>query len=265
MEFRRLALPEVILVVPDVHRDARGFFLETYHAKKYRAGGIDAVFVQDNQSRSRRGTLEELDLVEKSMKLMEESSLQLWSASGVAFSVEKLDPEAPRRVANLARIWAGIQFARQLKKSGLHAIFSPHHRGALQFRVDAEGVIHLVELGRVDAGALGPVLHGLIGEELLAVLVDRVVDLQVVLVHQAHGLQRVVQLGRRPPLFAKHHRHHAVLDVLGLALDPAFEARLEVGAVRACVGEEFDHLDLAVRACRLRRNDRPARGEAITT
>lgn len=57
MEFRRLELPEVILVVPDVHRDARGFFLETYHARKYREGGIDATFVQDNQSRSRRGTL----------------------------------------------------------------------------------------------------------------------------------------------------------------------------------------------------------------
>jgi dTDP-4-dehydrorhamnose 3,5-epimerase len=57
VEFRRLALPEVILVVPDVHRDARGFFLETYHARKYREGGIEASFVQDNQSHSRRGTL----------------------------------------------------------------------------------------------------------------------------------------------------------------------------------------------------------------
>lgn len=57
MEFRRLALPEVILVVPDVHRDGRGFFLETYHARKYREGGIEASFVQDNQSHSRRGTL----------------------------------------------------------------------------------------------------------------------------------------------------------------------------------------------------------------
>lgn len=57
MEFRRLELPEVILVVPDVHRDARGFFLETYHARKYREGGIEPAFVQDNQSRSRRGTL----------------------------------------------------------------------------------------------------------------------------------------------------------------------------------------------------------------
>ena len=57
MEFRRLELPEVILVAPDVHRDARGFFLETYHARKYREGGIEPPFVQDNQSRSRRGTL----------------------------------------------------------------------------------------------------------------------------------------------------------------------------------------------------------------
>src|SRR5262245_29071541 len=31
--------------------------METYHARKYREGGIDATFVQDNQSRSRRGTL----------------------------------------------------------------------------------------------------------------------------------------------------------------------------------------------------------------
>ena len=57
MEFRRLALPEVILVVPDVHRDARGFFLETWHARKYAEGGITAEFVQDNQSRSTRGIL----------------------------------------------------------------------------------------------------------------------------------------------------------------------------------------------------------------
>ena len=42
---------------PDVFRDARGFFLETFHAKKYREGGIPHDFVQDNHSRSQRGTL----------------------------------------------------------------------------------------------------------------------------------------------------------------------------------------------------------------
>ena len=57
MKFTPLALPEVILVEPDVHRDARGFFVETYHLEKYRAGGIRGPFVQDNHSRSVQGTL----------------------------------------------------------------------------------------------------------------------------------------------------------------------------------------------------------------
>jgi dTDP-4-dehydrorhamnose 3,5-epimerase len=57
MQFRTTPLRGVILVEPDVHRDARGFFLETYHAGKYKAGGIDTVFVQDNHSRSSQHTL----------------------------------------------------------------------------------------------------------------------------------------------------------------------------------------------------------------
>ena len=47
----------MIVVDPDVHRDARGFFLETWHRQKYAAGGITGAFVQDNHSRSGRGTL----------------------------------------------------------------------------------------------------------------------------------------------------------------------------------------------------------------
>ena len=57
MEFRRLDIPEVILVEPNVIHDARGFFLETYHRDKYAAGGIPETFVQDNQSFSRKGVL----------------------------------------------------------------------------------------------------------------------------------------------------------------------------------------------------------------
>ena len=50
-------LPGVLIIEPDVHRDARGFFLESYHAQKYGGAGIEAMFVQDNHSRSTRGTL----------------------------------------------------------------------------------------------------------------------------------------------------------------------------------------------------------------
>ncbi len=57
MRFEPTALPGVIVVEPDVHRDDRGFLFEVYHARKYRGGGIDVTFVQDIQSRSARNTV----------------------------------------------------------------------------------------------------------------------------------------------------------------------------------------------------------------
>ncbi|MDX1420981.1 MAG: dTDP-4-dehydrorhamnose 3,5-epimerase [Rubricoccaceae bacterium] len=57
MTVHETEIPGVLLVALRVFGDARGFFLERYHAERYRAHGIDAAFVQDNHSRSRRGTL----------------------------------------------------------------------------------------------------------------------------------------------------------------------------------------------------------------
>jgi dTDP-4-dehydrorhamnose 3,5-epimerase len=57
MEFIPTAIPEVLIIEPDVHRDARGFFLETYQEEKYRAGGVLPAFVQDNHSKSVKNTL----------------------------------------------------------------------------------------------------------------------------------------------------------------------------------------------------------------
>lgn len=57
MRIHPTALPEVLIVEPDVKRDARGFFLETYHAEKYQRAGLTVAFVQDNHSRSIQGTL----------------------------------------------------------------------------------------------------------------------------------------------------------------------------------------------------------------
>ena len=55
-------IPGVVIVEPDVHVDGRGFFLETYHADRYKANGIQGPFVQDNHSRSIAGTLRGLHL-----------------------------------------------------------------------------------------------------------------------------------------------------------------------------------------------------------
>jgi len=50
-------LPGVLLIDPRVFDDSRGFFMETFHQKKYAEVGIDHSFIQDNYSHSTRGTL----------------------------------------------------------------------------------------------------------------------------------------------------------------------------------------------------------------
>jgi dTDP-4-dehydrorhamnose 3,5-epimerase len=62
VRFEPTAIPEVIRVEPRVFEDARGFFLETYHAGKFAEAGISAPFVQDNHSFSARGTLRGLHM-----------------------------------------------------------------------------------------------------------------------------------------------------------------------------------------------------------
>ncbi len=51
------SLPGVLVIEPKVFADERGFFMETYHAARFRGLGIEAIFVQDNHSRSARGVL----------------------------------------------------------------------------------------------------------------------------------------------------------------------------------------------------------------
>ena len=57
MKVLETVLPGVLIIEPKVFGDARGFFLESYQAERYRQLGIAHTFVQDNHSRSARGVL----------------------------------------------------------------------------------------------------------------------------------------------------------------------------------------------------------------
>jgi len=57
MDFIPLSIPDVILIKPDVHRDERGFFFESWQKNKFAKAGIDQEFVQDNHSRSSKNVL----------------------------------------------------------------------------------------------------------------------------------------------------------------------------------------------------------------
>lgn len=57
MQITELKLDGVKLILPDVFHDDRGFFMESYSAYKYIEKGIDAIFTQDNHSRSFEGVI----------------------------------------------------------------------------------------------------------------------------------------------------------------------------------------------------------------
>jgi dTDP-4-dehydrorhamnose 3,5-epimerase len=57
MKFEATGLPGLIVIEPDLLADERGYFLESFHTRRYAEAGIADTFVQDNLSRSGRGVL----------------------------------------------------------------------------------------------------------------------------------------------------------------------------------------------------------------
>ena len=112
MRVTPLAIPEVLLIEPTVHADSRGFFLETWHAEKLRAAGLDAAFVQDNHSRSVRHTLRGLhyQVVEPQGKLVRVASGEIFD---VAVDIRRSSPTYGR--------WAGAV----LSDGNFHMLWVP--------------------------------------------------------------------------------------------------------------------------------------------
>jgi dTDP-4-dehydrorhamnose 3,5-epimerase len=119
MEFRieSKSLRDVVVVVPEIFQDNRGFFLETYREDQFRALGLPTQFVQDNHSRSLKGVIRGLHFQwEPPMgKLMRVS---LGSAFLVAVDIRKGSPSLGQWVGveasaeNRRQVWAPAGFAR---------------------------------------------------------------------------------------------------------------------------------------------------------
>lgn len=56
-KFRETSIEGVYIIEPTVFGDERGYFMETYHAEEFKKAGLDFSFVQDNQSKSKKGVL----------------------------------------------------------------------------------------------------------------------------------------------------------------------------------------------------------------
>ena len=109
MKITPTELPEVLIVDPKVHGDSRGFFYESFHSRRYAEAGIHGPFVQDNLSRSLRGTLRGLHFQEPKAqgKMIQVLRGVVWD---VAVDVRRGSPRFGR--------WVGLELsestARQL-------------------------------------------------------------------------------------------------------------------------------------------------------
>lgn len=116
MKFVKTALPGVLRVEPEVFRDERGYFFEIYHHEKFSDAGVPHHFVQDNQSRSIKGTLRGLHAQRRSPqgKLVRALSGSIFD---VAVDIRANSPDLGRWVGvelsdeNLRSLWVPPGFA----------------------------------------------------------------------------------------------------------------------------------------------------------
>ena len=102
-DFRKLAIPEVLLIAPRVRTDSRGFFMETYKRSEFAAAGIAEIFVQENHSSSQRGVLRGLHF----QRPPQAQSKLVRVVSGTIFDVAvDLRPGSATRGA-----WVGVELS----------------------------------------------------------------------------------------------------------------------------------------------------------
>jgi dTDP-4-dehydrorhamnose 3,5-epimerase len=99
------AIAEVLIVEPQVHGDARGFFLESFNQRAFEAAvGVAATFVQDNHSRSGKGVLRGLhyQIKQPQGKLVR---VVRGSAFDVAVDIRRNSPTFGR--------WVGVELSEE--------------------------------------------------------------------------------------------------------------------------------------------------------
>ncbi len=63
--FIKTHIKDLVIVEPKIFGDNRGYFMETYNYKEFSDNGLDMEFVQDNQSKSKKGVLRGLHFQKK--------------------------------------------------------------------------------------------------------------------------------------------------------------------------------------------------------
>lgn len=107
MNIIETAIPDLLIIEPNVFGDDRGFFMESWNADRFREQGLDLHFVQDNHSRSAKGVLRGLHFQNPNPqgKLVRVTSGRVWD---VAVDL--------RRTSSHFGKWAGVELSAENKR-----------------------------------------------------------------------------------------------------------------------------------------------------
>lgn len=154
MNLERTQLPDLLLLEPELHRDLRGFFYESFNRRRFAADtGLDVDFVQDNLSRSRQNVVRGLhyQIRQPQGKLVSVLAGEIYD---VAVDLRRSSPAFGRwfgvtlSADNRRQLWIPPDFAHGFAVLGASAdvfykttdYYAPEHERCLQWDDPALGI-----------------------------------------------------------------------------------------------------------------------------
>ncbi|MFM6975681.1 MAG: dTDP-4-dehydrorhamnose 3,5-epimerase [Sphingobacteriaceae bacterium] len=147
MKFTATPLAGLWLVEPQIWKDDRGYFYESFNQKAFRDAGIEANFVQDNQSLSQKGTLRGLHAQAPPFAQGKLVRVIQGSVLDVAVDIRKNSPTYGQSFSielsgdNFKMLWIPPGFLHGFATLTDHTIFSYKVSGGLYDKASEIGVI----------------------------------------------------------------------------------------------------------------------------
>lgn len=130
MQVIPVEIPDLFIIQPKIFEDQRGYFFESYNKKAFHSQGINADFVQDNQSKSQKGVLRGLHFQEPPYAQGKLVSVIKGAVLDVAVDIRKNSPAYGKHIAvelnerNKTMLWIPEGFAHGFLTLEDETIFS---------------------------------------------------------------------------------------------------------------------------------------------
>ncbi|MDD3048727.1 MAG: dTDP-4-dehydrorhamnose 3,5-epimerase [Bacilli bacterium] len=181
MEIIATKLEGCYIIKPDVYEDDRGYFAETYNLDKFRERGINNIFIQDNESLSKKvGIIRGIHLQNEPFSQAKLVSCVQGSVFDVAVDLRKDSPTYKR--------WIGVELTPEnhlqllIPRGFGHAFQTLKENTIFHYKVDnpySKNDERAIIYNDPDIGVIWPIKHPSLSEKDLDAKVLKKVDIRL--------------------------------------------------------------------------------------